>query len=187
MLVGPEATFETVAGDLASGKFDIIHFAGHAWFDDLEPFLLLSKQVKLRATEMRSLLGVRPPAILFLNTHYSIFLPPGASGELPPGVIQDLSEPSANSETVVHGQRGFIEAAGTAGVGTLIGSYSGNLDDVTAQHVGVGFHAEFLRGRPVAQALHDALSREFASRDPRRASCLAYAMSGYGDLKLSPA
>lgn len=191
ILMGPDATFDTVADDLASGKFDIIHFAGHAWFDEFEPFLLLSKQVKLRATEMRSLLGVRPPAILFLNTHYSIFLPPGASGELPPGVIQHLSEPSTHSETVVRGQRGFIEAAGTAGVGTLIGSYSGNLDDITAQHVGVSFHSEFLSGKPVAWALHDALSREFSSPDEqqdeaRRASCLTYAMSGYGDLKLSP-
>ncbi|MCK1388895.1 SIR2 family protein [Bradyrhizobium sp. 21] len=186
-LLGPEATFDTVASGLASGTFDIIHFAGHAWFDDLEPFLLLSGQVKLRATEMRSLLSMRPPAVLFLNTHYSIFLPPGASGEVPPGVIRDLSEPSANSATVVHGQRGFIEAAGTAGVGTLIGSYSGNLDDVTAQHVGAGFHAEFLSGKTVAQALHDALNRAFSSPDAQRASCLTYAMSGYGDLKVSRA
>ena len=192
ILIGPEATFDTVASDLTSGKFDIIHFAGHAWFDELEPFLLLSKQVKLRATAMRTLLGVRPPAILFLNTHYSIFLPPGASGELPPGVIQDLSEPSVDSKTVVQGQRGFIEAAGTAGVGTLIGSYSGNLDDITAEHVGVSFHREFLSGKPVAEALHDALSHEFMSgdareNDERRGSCLTYAMSGYGDLRLSSA
>jgi hypothetical protein len=187
-LMGPDATYTALAAALATGDFHIVHFAGHAWFDELEPFLLLSKRVQLRASELRSMLGARPPAVLFLNTHYSLFVPPGASGEVPPGVVQERPDPASPSDTVIHGQRGFIEAASTSGVGTLIGTYSGNLDDATAEHVGVDFHKQFLGGKPAALALHDALLHEFSSTgesDERRVSCLTYAMSGYGELKLS--
>ena len=97
-LIGPEASFDNVAECLSYG-YDIVHYAGHAWFDELEPFLILSDEVKLRASEMRSLVSSAPPAVLFLNSHFTIFVPPAAAG------------PSSSQ-----GQRGFVEAASTAGV-----------------------------------------------------------------------
>jgi hypothetical protein len=165
-LIGPEASFDNVAECLSYG-YDIVHYAGHAWFDDLEPFLIVSDEVKLRASEMRSLLSSAPPAILFLNSHFTIFVPPGAA------------QPSSS-----HGQRGFVEAASTTGVGALIGSFSGGLTDEVAQRVGVGFHRRLIGGAPVAQALHDAqieAGSKPASDDP---SHLSYAVSGYGDICL---
>src|SRR5262249_45060988 len=133
-LIGTEASFDNVAAELSSGSYDVVHFAGHAWFDELEPYLLLSQRVKLRASEMRSLLSLHPPAILFLNSHYTIFVPPGASGDK---ALLDLTDPK---EPALRGQRGFIEAASTAGVGTLVGSFSGAVDDFIAQQVGINFH-----------------------------------------------
>jgi SIR2-like domain/CHAT domain len=165
-LIGPEASFDNVAECLSFG-YDIIHYAGHAWFDELEPFLVLSDEVKLRASEMRSLLSSAPPAVLFLNSHYTIFVPPGAAGR-----------------DALQGQRGFVEAASTAGVGALIGSFSGGLKDDIAQRVGVGFHRKLIAGVPVAQALHDAQIEAGSKQKGDDPSHLSYALSGYGDIRL---
>jgi hypothetical protein len=165
-LIGSEASFENVAECLSFG-YDIVHYAGHAWFDELEPFLILSDDVKLRASEMRSLVSSAPPAVLFLNSHYTIFVPPAAAG---PGSSQ--------------GQRGFVEAASTAGVGALIGSFSGDLRDDVAQRVGIEFHRRLIAGAPVAQALHDAQTEAGSKQTGDDPSHLSYAMSGYGDICL---
>jgi hypothetical protein len=78
-LIGSCATFDSVAERLSSGHYDIVHFSGHAWFDeDWEPFLMLSNRVKLRGSELRSLISHSPPAVLILNSHFTIFTPPGA-------------------------------------------------------------------------------------------------------------
>src|SRR5438045_9539830 len=102
-----------------------MHFAGHAWFDD-EAYLVLANEVKLHASEFRSLLSSTPPAILFLNTHYTLFMPPGAGGE-------DASPRGQTTGPRAVGHRGFLEAASTAGVGALIGTFSGGLDDLVAE------------------------------------------------------
>jgi SIR2-like domain/CHAT domain len=178
LLLGADASFDNVAGELASGTYDVVHFAGHAWRDDEESFIYLSQEVQLRASELRSLLSPRPPAILFLNSHYTIFMPPGVPGEEP-------NRPAAADDKPVRsGQRGFIEAASAAGVGTLIGSFDWALDDAIAREVGVGFHRELLRGVPVARALHLALLASTPKdRDDDR-NRLSYAMSGYPDIAL---
>jgi hypothetical protein len=165
-LIGPEASFDNVAQCLLSG-YDIVHYTGHAWFDDLEPFLILSDDVKLRASEMRSLVSSTPPAVLFLNSHFTIFVPPGAAGP-------------ASSQ----GQRGFLEAASRAGVGALIGTFGGGLQDDVAQWVGVGFHRRLIAGAPVAQALHDARREAGFKQAGDSPSYLSYAASGYGDFRL---
>ena len=176
---GAQADFDSVAAALSSGGYDIVHFAGHAWFDeDLEPFLMLSRMVKLRSTEFRSLISPRPPAILILNSHFTIFAPPGGFGEDVKKAAEEGVKPAPG------GQRGFIEAASTAGVGVLIGSYSGALDDTIAQRVGVSLHEALLKGEPVARALHQSLLRSESAKADANASHLTYAMSGYGDIAL---
>lgn len=178
-LTGAGANFDRVAASLSSGGYDVVHFAGHAWFDeDLEPFLMLSKLVKLRSSEFRSLISPRPPAILILNSHFTIFTPPGASGENVKKAADEAVKPAPG------GQRGFIEAASTAGVGILIGSYSGALDDTIAQRVGVSLHEALLRGEPIATALHQSLLRSQSTEADANPSHVTYAMSGYGDIAL---
>jgi hypothetical protein len=181
LLLGPDASFDNVAGELTTGGYDVVHFAGHAWRDDEESFIYLSQEVQLRASELRSLLSPLPPAILFLNSHYTIFMPPGVPGEEPhrPVVAED--------KPVRSGQRGFIEAASAAGVGTLIGSFDWALDDAIAREIGVGFHLELLRGVPVARALHLALVASTTRDREDDRNHLSYAISGYPDLALPAA
>lgn len=178
-LIGGYASFDSVAAGLSSGNYDIVHFAGHAWFDeDLEPFLMLSNQIKLRSSELRSLISPRPPALLILNSHFTIFTPPGARGENIRKAVDEAQKPAPS------GQRSFIEAASTAGVGMLIGSFSGHLDDRIAQLVGVNLHKGLLRGEPVARALHQSLLLCQAQQGDVNPSHLTYAMSGYGDIAM---
>ena len=181
VLIGAHASFNAVAARLSSGNYDVVHFAGHAWFDeDLEPFLLLSNNTRLRSTEFRSLISPRPPALLILNSHYTVFTPPGAAAA-------HAKKAADEGQPAPSGQRGFIEAATTAGVGVLIGSFSGSLDDRIAQLVGVNVHKLLLEGEPVARAVHQSLllcqSEASADSNP---SHLTYAMSGYGDIALLP-
>jgi hypothetical protein len=180
-LIGAEASFDHVAAELASGRYDVVHFAGHAWCNDRESFMLLSKGVPLSDSELRSLLSPRPPAILFLNSHYTIFMPPGAPGDEASKALAD------DAKTVQSGQRGFMEAALTAGVGALIGSFSGTLNDDIARQVGVNFHTQLLRGVPVARSLHHAVRLSAPTGMKQDQNHLCYAMSGYDDIRLPPA
>ncbi|HSF32445.1 MAG TPA: SIR2 family protein [Candidatus Tectomicrobia bacterium] len=180
LLLGADASFDNVAGEFASGHYDVVHFAGHAWCDERESFVFLSQEVQLRASELRSLLSPHPPAILFLNSHYTIFMPPGAPGEEANKVGIDAEKPARS------GQRGFVGAASAAGVGTLIGSFDGGLDDALARQVGVNFHRQLLKGAPVASALHQALLLSVPKGKNKDRNHLSYAMSGYGDIVLPP-
>ncbi|MBM4430938.1 MAG: CHAT domain-containing protein, partial [Chloroflexi bacterium] len=71
VLLGPQASFEAFVKSCLTGDFDVIHFAGHAWYDAQQAYLMLHDEVILRASEFQQLLSRRPPAILFLNSHYT--------------------------------------------------------------------------------------------------------------------
>ena len=184
LLTGADVTFDSVAAKLASGTYDVVHFAGHAWFDeDLEPFLLLSDGAKLRSGELRSLVSPAPTAILVLNSHVTAFTPPGLSKS---------AEKSAEKKTIDEaenlapgGQRSFIAAAAAAGIGVLIGTFTDGLEDKIAREIGIQLHQELANGQAVATALHRALlSASAAAGD--NPSPLTYAISGYGDIVLVP-
>jgi CHAT domain-containing protein len=178
VLVGPDASFDRLVTEFSSTQYDVVHFAGHGGFDELEPYVFLSGEAKLRSSELRSLLTARPPAILFLNSHFTIFTPPGASTDGASTIAPDAKKPNAQ------GQRGFIDAASTAGVGALIGCFAGALDDATAKDVGVSFHEALVNGAPVAQALHQAVVAGNPDRAEASVSRLSYAISGYADIAL---
>lgn len=83
VLLGSDASVDRLEAELGATHFDVVHFAGHAWFDDLEPYLYLANETKLRASEVRSALSRRPPAIVFLNSHYSFLYAPGRDEQSP--------------------------------------------------------------------------------------------------------
>jgi CHAT domain-containing protein len=172
-LLGPRASFQALDEMCSGTAYDVIHFAGHAALDD-EPFLLLSGPVKVHPDELRSVFSRNPPAILFLNTHFSMFVAPRAR-EIKAG---------GERNPFAFGQRGFVEAIATAGVGTLVGSFSGALQDQVARTVGVQFHKELLSGAPVARALHKARLEAAKHEGPQGVGHLSYSLSGYGDIVL---
>lgn len=194
LLVGREATFNRVVAELATG-YDVVHFAGHAWFDAQESYIYLSDELRLGADQLRPLLGPRPPAILVLNSHYTSFVPLGMN------LGDDGAAPSGAAKARRASARlGFTEVASATGVGAFVGCF-GSPEDKAAQQMGATFHAELLRGATVADALHTARLTCAAAYKPlpasaRRASpqagsssydfasSLLYSLSGYGELTL---
>ena len=77
VVVREHATLDAVVDALSTHAYDVIHFAGHAWFDPHESFLSFGEDSGPTSSELRTLLGSHPPAILFLNSHYTSFLPRG--------------------------------------------------------------------------------------------------------------
>lgn len=177
VLEGTSATYDNVAEEILAGQYDVVHFAGHAWVDE-EPFLFLAEGTRLHASELRSLLSPHPPAILFLNSHYTIFMPYGSSGE------QAKEAAKTEGATPPSGHRGFLDATSTAGVGALVGNFSGGLEDLVAQKVAVNFHNFLLQGVSVAKSLHRAIMAAEPPEKDLEGGRLSYAISGYGDLKL---
>ena len=76
VLLGAQATFEAVRRAFEEQAPDIVHFAGHAWFDEHEAFLMLADS-HLTASMLRPWLTREPPTFVFLNSHYTSFIPPG--------------------------------------------------------------------------------------------------------------
>ncbi len=179
-LIGSEATFDRVVRELLRGNYDVVHFAGHAWYDAQEAYLALHDNTKFRANELRSLLSPRPPAILLLNSHYTAFIPPGVriDEQRPPtiGGEESMIDPA------IRGKGGFTEVAATAGVGALIGCF-GSPDDQLAADIGIDVHVELLKGTPVAVALHKARLASLA-KDPADKAGMLYILSGYPELAL---
>lgn len=181
-LIGRDASPEKVAREIRSKNYDIIHYAGDGWFDAQESYLELSDQSVLRASELRSLLSPKPPAILVLNSHYTAFLPMK---------LQNSSMASAGNRrlqrktTNVTGKRGFTRVAVSSGVGAFVGCF-GNPSDKLARVFGRQLHLALANGRTIAHALHEA--RQIAAREGgkmRDASWLVYTMTGYPELRLA--
>lgn len=184
MLIGSDATFNAVVTELQNGDYDVVHFAGHAWFDAQESYLVLNEDAMLRANELRSYLSQRPPAVMVLNSHFTSFVPPGVDKEK----LSQSSVPGAEQAPVlsVTGQRGFTETALAAGVGAFVGCFASPTDEM-GKDIGVKFHQELLEGHPVAFAFHNTLISEQQKSKKKKvervdASWMQYVISGYCDL-----
>lgn len=157
LLVGERATFETCVARLRERRYDVVHFSGHAAARSSEPILFLAGGVALEPLDLRSFLSTSPPAVLFLNSHHTAFMP---------------ADPSSN---------GFMAVSTAAGVGAFIGGF-GSMFDAGSRQVGVRFHKELIDGQPVAAALLRA--RQASAKKAADPSWMSFACGGYGDLRI---
>ncbi|MFN0059598.1 MAG: SIR2 family protein [Planctomycetota bacterium] len=174
-----EATYARLIHEVETGDYDIIHFAGHAWFSRDESQLYLWDGI-VGASELGSLFNRRPPALLVLSTHHTAFVLPGLSerGEFvarnqlhPPGV--DRTAPAV---------RGFAGMAMRAGVSAFLGCIASPGDEVCAQLVS-RLYRELLDGAPVAFALREARRRTVQVND---ITGMLFVLSGYAETRLTP-
>ena len=187
-LVGKDASFANVVRELRSGDYDIVHFAGHAWFDEFESYLSLDDEsTRVSSSELYTFLCPRPPAILMLNSHYTAFIPTGVriAEKLPAnatsgraGPHRDALAASPAMPAPVTGDYGFTKLATTTGVGAFIGCF-GSPEDNAARRLAVAMHQQLLEGVPIARALHAA--RATAPRSATDTSALVYSLSGLPD------
>lgn len=169
------ATLNAVVDALSAGTYDVIHFAGHAWFDEQESYLSFDEGEQVTASELRTLLGRRPPALLILNSHYTAFLPQG----MRPAELankHDIKMPPTS-------HIGFTSMAIATGVGAFIGCFS-SPSDLPAKQFGVAVHRELLGGAVLAHAVRSA-RRETLAANPGDVSALQYVLAGHAHYQLT--
>ena len=180
ILVGGDASYARVLHEMRSGAYDVVHFAGHAWFDTSGTFLYLHDG-RVVASELVTLLIRRPPALLVLNSHYTGFAPV-FSRAFPLELQTGMAYPDLYRVLRRH-QPGLEWAAARAGVGTFVGCFGSPRDD-PARALAVALYRALLRGETVARALFEARHATSSSSNGTR---MMYSMSGYSDLRLAPA
>ena len=172
-LLGKQAKLETVLRALETGGFDVVHFAGHAWYDAHEVYLALAGGKRLTACMLRPALNRHPPAIMVLNSHFTAFVPLGV------GVATEGEELPIKPS--VSGRVGFAELAMRTGVGAFVGCF-GSPSDAGARALGIDLHRGLLRGEGIAETLCGA-RRGLARERPDDPTPHLYLLSGYPDLR----
>jgi SIR2-like domain/CHAT domain len=174
LLIGAAASFEAVRRAFEKQQPDIVHFAGHAWFDDHEAFLMLADREHATASMLRPWLTVAPPTFVFFNSHYTAFIPPGVETDASiPDEVAIRSGPG--------GRAGFADIAMRSGVGAFLGSFSGSISDEGARSFAISVYRELLRGASAAAAVQRARQARAAKEDVTR---LLFALHGEGSLRL---
>jgi CHAT domain-containing protein len=198
LLRGPEATSSRVRQELAAGGYAVVHFTGHAWFDERESYLELHDG-RVWASELGYLFGPRPPALLFLNSHFTSFVPSRLDA-------RDLARPRASAPPMWprSALRGFARLAARTGVGTFLGCFGSPLDE-ESKELACQLYASMLEGLSAAEALRRARNAVSPPKEWRallrpsgsglvaertdvgwqRSTPLLFSLSGYPDLRLT--
>lgn len=171
-----QAVHARVMDEIERGQYDIIHFAGHAWFDDREAYFYTWDRIIL-GSELAPLLTRSPPALLVLDTHYTAFV----ISEVDARTRDLVGTPTSERLYHAEGPRGFADAAMRCGVSSFVGAF-GTVTDLPAAELMVDFYERLLKGRTVAEALLDARQM----KNPLAAdSGLFYTAVGYPDFGLT--
>lgn len=176
LLVGADATLARTVSELQSGQYDILHFAGHAWYDELDVYLMLAGDARLTSAELRPLCSRRPPALVFLDSHYTAFVPP---------TRETLSSGSGDQamRAAQAGRMGFMDDLMLGGVGAFVGCF-GSVTDEGAVEFAVRVHETLAENESIARSVfnarRDALEELGGDLTP-----LLYALSGYGSLQVA--
>jgi CHAT domain-containing protein len=163
-----------------TGDYDVIHFAGHAWYQGSEATLHFWDGT-VSSSELASILKRRPPTLLVLNSHVTAFVPcgaqPGTRADFmasgPPGVDRPLPPPL-----------GFMGLASRSGVGAFVGTFAGAVQDESACEFAVEFYRCMANGQRFSDAL---LSARKMTTNIKDTTGLVYAGSGDPDVVIAEA
>jgi hypothetical protein len=173
------AVYARVVAEVQGGDYDVIHFAGHAWFEGAEAILHFWDGT-VSSSELASILNRRPPALLVLNSHVTAFVPcgstfgaaPGTDASGAPGVDRPLPAPL-----------GFMGLASRSGVAAFVGSFAGAVTDEGAKLFALEFYRRMAYGDRFENAL---LAARKATTHFSDTTGLVYAGSGNPGIVLTP-
>ncbi len=174
-LLGAEATYEALAGALRSMSFQVLHFAGHAWFDAQDSFIAMHDDQIMRSSDLGNLIAACPPALVCLNSHYTAFVPRGTRYH-EPEKFKNIPRTYSSSGS---GRTGFTHLTETAGANAFVGCFGSPTDD-GAKDVALSLYNDLLAGQTAAAALF-AVVRETDRIGP---DALRYCLSGQPHLTL---
>ncbi len=143
-LVGAEATRDAVLRKLGSGNYDVVHYAGHAFFDPEQRARsgILCHNDEIVSGDMLSQLPALP-ALAFFNACES------ARVRSSP---KEKKNPSLAMPRRIERNIGLAEAFLRGGVANYIGTYWPVGDDAAAAFAAT-FYQALLAGRPIGEAL----------------------------------
>ncbi len=162
-----QATNASVLSALRSGKYDIIHYSGHAEFDAQHPdesALICANQRKIYAQEIKRVLSGKP--FVFLNAC-------GSGREK----MCEEGESYSGSDT-----EGLASSFILGGCLAVIGS-SWPLPDISAGVLASEFYNQALKGETVGEALHRS-RLHLKSERPDDINWMAFILYGDPTLKL---
>ena len=165
-----ELLFEEL--DLRVGSRKPIRRVRSGIADEQESYLAFGEE-RITSSELRSLIGPKPPAILILNSHYTAFMPRG----LRPNPRGDRT-PESDVPPPTH--LGFLEVATTTGVGALVGCFASPGDE-PAKTFGARLHTELLAGVPIGLATYRARQAASQAND---VTAWQYVLSGHPGYRL---
>jgi len=141
-----EATRETLLADLSSGKYDVVHYAGHAYFDPVAPArsgIICHGEEVLSGADLAGAGNL--PSLLFFNACESSRM--RGKRAKPQARAASKSKQAKLRESV-----GFAEAFLRGGVANYIGTYWPVGDD-SAKAFATEFYGALLGGKTVGQSL----------------------------------
>jgi CHAT domain-containing protein len=141
-LVGKEAHKAAILNCIRSGKFDVIHYAGHAFFDTLDPSksgILCAGEEVLAGAELANIGGL--PSLVFFNAC--------ESGRLRKRV---KTTPVKSTIDRVHRGVSFAEAFLRGGIANYLGTYW-PVNDNAALKFSETFYRRILNGETLGAAI----------------------------------
>jgi pimeloyl-ACP methyl ester carboxylesterase len=152
-IAGNQATRPALLAAFGSGRYDVIHYAGHAFFDARSPAqsgILCHNHVPLTGADLAGIGSL--PTLVFFNAC--------ESGRVR-GVEKSATRLKQHTESV-----GLAEAFLRGGVANIIGTYWPVGDDAAETFAGT-FYGQLLRGEPLRVATQEgrAAIRKLGSKD----------------------
>ncbi len=137
-LRGPDATRDRLATELATGHHDVLHYAGHAFFDEADNHggLCLANRQTFTAADLRE----QVPRLVVLGGCESARL----RGSTP-------DEPDDRPRTDTHS---LAESLLRAGVTTMVGTFFA-VSDPAACAFARALYATLVAGKPIGEAVRD--------------------------------
>lgn len=168
-LRGPEARRSELLGCFRSGQFDVVHYAGHAFFD---PEHLSRSGILCHGGEVLSgadLAGLAQlPSLMFFNACEA-------------ARVRRPGRPQGPTEEAVRGTIGFAESFLSGGVANYLGTYW-PVGDAAAEAFATAFYGDLLRGAALGRAL---ISGRRAVREARSADWANYVLYGSPEFVLT--
>jgi pimeloyl-ACP methyl ester carboxylesterase len=166
VLRGAEARKAKLIELFGAGKFDLIHYAGHAFFDPLQRTrsgLICAGDEVLSGEDLATVGNL--PSLMFFNACEAARV----RGDENFAVTDRQAERSNNARNVV----GFAEALLRGGVANLLGTYWPVGDDA-ASTFGEVFYRQLIGGATLDTAIHAARSKVAESMSPDWANYVFY-------------
>lgn len=161
---GAEATKERLAREFASGKYDLVHYAGHAYFDDKnrsQSGILCAGDQVLSGRELASLDSL--PALVVFNACESARV---RSATLPTRMAQPRAKANKLGpiDELVDRNVSLAEAFLRGGVASFVGTYWPVGDDA-ADLFARDFYSAILGGNSIGESLSAARKTLFSAKE----------------------